>query len=100
MISFPLTELSEVIQEREGIPLISTVQAPQTPSPQPYLLPVNSSSSRKTVNRCVSGSTCTSCFTPFTINTMLNAFTSEFTAIRLDLELANPVVPPQNAGSG
>src|SRR6476660_7876982 len=52
-------------------PFISTVQAPQAPSPQPYLLPVKSRHSRNTVNSATSGSTVTSCFSPFTCKTMI-----------------------------
>ena len=39
------------VQERIGLPSISTVQAPQRPSPQPYLQPVRSRSSRRTLSR-------------------------------------------------
>jgi hypothetical protein len=40
-----------VTQERRGVPSISTVHAPQRPSPQPYLAPVSSRSSRRTLGR-------------------------------------------------
>src|SRR5690606_42073759 len=46
-----------VLQERMGLPLTCTVQAPQSAMPQPNLVPVSFSSSRSTQSNGVSGST-------------------------------------------
>src|SRR5271169_1280214 len=48
-----------VEQERTGSPSTWTVQAPQRPAPQPNFVPVNSSVSRRTQSRGVSGATST-----------------------------------------
>ena len=48
VISRAATAPSLVMHERAGSPSISTVQAPQRPSPQPYLAPVRPRSSRST----------------------------------------------------
>src|SRR5208282_4236893 len=53
-----------VMQERRGAPPSRTVQAPHWPSPHPYLLPVRSSSSRKTLSRLAPASTSTENFAP------------------------------------
>src|SRR5208337_3518112 len=55
-----------VMQERVVSPLRWTVQAPQSPTPQPDLLPFRSSSSRSAQRRGVSPSTSTVRFRPFT----------------------------------
>src|SRR6266849_9619465 len=55
VIDFPTPALTGTWHERRGAPPIRTVHAPHCPSPQPYLLPVKPSSSRKTSNRGVSG---------------------------------------------
>src|SRR5437867_10166547 len=67
VIGLPCTAASRVRHERTGRPSTSTVQAPHWPSPQPYLVPVRSSSSRRTARRVVSGSTSTSLGWPLTI---------------------------------
>src|SRR5271167_3843142 len=46
-----------VEQERTGSPSRWTVHAPQRPAPQPNFVPVNSSVSRRTQSRGVSGAT-------------------------------------------
>src|SRR5216683_4331383 len=58
---FPTAALAGIWHERRGAPPIRTVHAPHCPSPQPYLLPVKPSSSRKTFNRGVSGGYLTRC---------------------------------------
>src|SRR4029453_18214598 len=54
--SAPATPLIGTLQERTGSPLTCTVQAPQAAIPQPYLVPVNPSSSRSTHNSGASSS--------------------------------------------
>src|SRR5262245_15034948 len=56
----------EVTHDRTAFPSIRTVQAPQRPSPQTYLLPVKSRSSRRTLRRLRSVSVWTECFAPLT----------------------------------
>src|SRR5271167_1137522 len=48
-----------VEQERTGSPSRWTVHAPQRPAPQPNFVPVNSSVSRRTQSKGVSGATST-----------------------------------------
>jgi hypothetical protein len=48
-----------VMQARAGAPLSSTVHAPQAAMPQPYLVPVSCSVSRKAQSSGVSGATST-----------------------------------------
>ena len=48
VIGLPATLEAAVTHERVGAPSTRTVQAPHWPSPQPYLLPVNPKSSRRT----------------------------------------------------
>ena len=43
------------MHERRAIPSTHTVHAPHCPSPQPYLLPVRSKSSRNTLSSIRSG---------------------------------------------
>src|ERR1043165_8682040 len=52
----PATAPTGVRHERTGCPSSSTVQAPHCPSPQPYFVPVRSSSSRRTPSRLRSSS--------------------------------------------
>src|SRR5712691_8501817 len=82
----PTAALTGIWQERRGIPPISTVQAPHWPSPQPYLLPVKPSSSRRTYSRGVSGSYCTGYRLPFT-------------SISIALGIVSPILPPFGPGS-
>ena len=56
VICLPSAAFTVVRQDRTGAPSRSTVQAPHCPSPQPYLVPVRSSSSRSTARRERSGS--------------------------------------------
>src|SRR6185437_3353558 len=52
-----LIDDSGVWHERVGLPSISTVHAPQRPRPQPYLVPVSFSESRRIHKSGVSGAT-------------------------------------------
>src|SRR5947207_5409950 len=61
---------TEVTHERTALPSIRTVQAPQRPSPQPYLLPVRSRSSRKTPSRLRDGSVSVRCLVPLTCSSV------------------------------
>ena len=56
VIGLPATAPTRARQERTGWPSTSTVQAPQRPSPQPYLAPVRSRSSRRTLSKVRSAS--------------------------------------------
>src|SRR5438132_8528746 len=58
---------TEVMQEATLLPPTSTVQARHLPSPQPYLVPVNSKSSRRTSSSGRSGSVVTVLGCPFTV---------------------------------
>src|SRR5437762_1127222 len=55
-----------VTQERVALPSIKTVHAPHRPSPQPYLLPVRSRSSRRTLSRLRSESAVMERWAPLT----------------------------------
>src|SRR5262252_1135358 len=59
------------MQDRVGFPSINTVQAPHWPSPQPYLLPVKSRSSRKTLSRLLSASASMRRLLPFTLISLI-----------------------------
>ena len=74
MMSLLVVVPAAVIHDREGLPFISTVQAPQAPSPQPYLLRVKFSWWRNTLINATSGSTFTSRFEPFTFKTLIKFF--------------------------
>src|SRR5581483_3290468 len=52
----PATAPTVVVQERRGWPSTSTVQAPQSPSPQPYFVPVSPASNRMKLSRLRWGS--------------------------------------------
>src|SRR5579862_3331960 len=56
VISLVAAALTGVTHEWRGLFPIKIVHAPHWPSPQPYLLPVRSSCSRRTVRSGVSGS--------------------------------------------
>src|SRR5438874_2132957 len=70
VICLPAQSPTWVVQDRVALPSIVTVQAPQRPSPQPYLLPLRSRSSRKTLSRLRAGSTSTRCLLPLTWNSV------------------------------
>src|SRR5580700_4115840 len=63
---FPAATEIGVTQERTASPSRWTVQEPQSPAPQPYLVPVSSSVSRKTQSSGVSGATLTLRSVPLT----------------------------------
>src|SRR6185369_5716692 len=67
-IFFPATLFIGVTQLRAASPSICTVQAPQSPLPQPYLVPVRCSSSRRYHNSGISGSPVKERVTPLTVN--------------------------------
>src|SRR5258708_6843605 len=58
-------------QDLVASPSISTVQAPHSPSPQPYLLPVRLKSLRSTLKRLAVESTFTVNFFPFTFRAVI-----------------------------
>src|ERR1700677_4060200 len=63
-----LTLLTAVWQERTASPPTITVQAPQSPTPQPYLGPLMFNTSRSTHRRGISGGTSTVAVTLLTVN--------------------------------
>src|SRR5579871_2337843 len=65
-ICLPTQSPTCVVQDRVGLPSILTVQAPHRPSPQPYLLPHRSRSSRKTLRRLRAGAASMRCLVPLT----------------------------------
>jgi hypothetical protein len=66
VIDRPTTSPTGVRQARTAIPSTSSLQAPQTPSPQPYLVPVSPHSSRTTSSRDRDGSSRTDRSMPLT----------------------------------
>src|SRR5204863_9752528 len=62
------TSLTRMEQERWTSPLMCTAQAPHWAMPQPYLVPVRPTCSRKAQSRGVSPSTFTSTVLPFTFS--------------------------------
>src|SRR5262249_43501491 len=71
VMRFPSHSPTGVTQERVALPSMTTVHAPQRPSPQPYLLPVRSKSSRRTLSRLCAGSTLSRCLLPLTCNSAI-----------------------------
>src|SRR5215472_404645 len=69
----PATAAAVVTQERIGWPSTWTVQAPHTATPQPYLVPVNPSCSRRTHKSGTSGPTSTCCVLPLTTSEIMAA---------------------------
>src|SRR4030088_232705 len=61
-ICLPAAVAMEVWQERVAAPSTWTVQAPQSPIPQPYFVPVMLSRSRSTQSKGISGSASTVCW--------------------------------------
>src|SRR5690349_11486762 len=57
-----------VMQERTGCPLMCTVHAPHSATPQPNFVPVKPSVSRKTQSSGICGATSTVCGLPFRLN--------------------------------
>ena len=65
---FPATSETGVEHDRIADPSTCTVQAPQSPAPQPNFVPVSSSVSRNTHSNGVSGETLTFFSLPLTRN--------------------------------
>src|SRR5271169_6732798 len=64
VIFLPTASLTEVWQDRTASPLIWTVQAPQSPAPQPNFVPVICNCSRMTQSSGVSFAASTDIFRP------------------------------------
>src|SRR5215469_11792384 len=69
----PATAEVGVTHERTAAPSTCTVQAPHTAMPQPYLVPVRLSDSRRTQRRGISGGTSTCRGLPLTVNEIMTA---------------------------
>src|SRR5437016_9805992 len=67
---FPATVAIAAPHERVATPLIWTVQAPHNCKPQPNLVPVIPSVSRKTHSNGICGETSTLCRFPLRVNSM------------------------------
>src|SRR4051794_11734436 len=67
VIFLPAAALSEVWQDRTASPLRCTVQAPQSPAPQPNFVPVICSCSRMTHNNGVSPAASTDILRPLIV---------------------------------
>src|SRR5437763_10797736 len=67
---FPAILETGAPQERVATPLMCTVQAPQSCRPQPNLVPVRPSVSRKTHSNDICGETSTDCRFPLRMNSM------------------------------
>ena len=72
----PATLEIGVTQDRVGCPLICTVQAPHSAMPQPNLVPVMPSVSRRTQSSGMAGTTSTVCGLPFRVNLTAAMFPS------------------------
>ena len=72
-IERPPTADIGVWHERTALPSTCTVQAPQKPPPQPNLVPVRPSSSRRYQSSGMSGSPSNVRFDPFTVNVAIGA---------------------------
>src|SRR5579864_1445757 len=68
-----------VWQDRTALPFRWTVQAPQSPAPQPNLVPFMSRTSRRTHNRGVSAGTSTVLDCPFTLSVYAMSLTPDST---------------------
>ena len=68
ILSVAFTSLTRMEQERCTSPLMCTAQAPHWAMPQPYLVPVRPTCSRKAQSSGVSPSTFTSRALPFTLS--------------------------------
>ena len=63
-IVLPAASLTGVMHDRVASPSMITVQAPQSPAPQPNFVPTMPSSSRSAHSRGISGSTSSAMFPP------------------------------------
>src|SRR5262245_1989635 len=68
VISAPCSREAGNWQERIGTPFACTVHAPHWATPQPYLVPLRSSTSRRIQRRGMSGGTSTVADFPLTLN--------------------------------
>src|SRR5215471_6909864 len=68
VIVFPATAEIGVTQARIGDPLLWTVHAPHKDMPQPNLVPVKPSVSRRTQSRGMAAGTSTDCGLPLSVN--------------------------------
>src|SRR5208337_1439590 len=68
----PATSFTSSVHERSAFPFTITVQAPQSPSPQPYFVPVRPRSYRRTHRRMRLGSTSKLTGFPFSLNPMVS----------------------------
>src|SRR5205823_1087892 len=71
VIFLPATADSGVLQDLVGVPSICTVHAPQSPTPQPNLVPVKPSLSRSTQRSGMSGPAWTSRLLPLTTSVLI-----------------------------
>src|SRR5688572_27485576 len=74
MTVFPAMLFITVEQERTACPSTCTVQAPQSAIPQPNLVPVSPTTSRRTQSSGISGATSTVRDAPFRVKVMLAMF--------------------------
>ena len=70
VISRPARLIAKVRHARSGFPSTSTVQAPHSPMPHPYLAPVSPKRSRNTLRSSSLGATSNSWICPFTMSSM------------------------------
>src|ERR1700682_3359673 len=67
----PTAAPTGITQDRIGMPFTCTVQAPQSAAPQPNLVPVNPSSSRKAHSRGMSDGTSSVCDFPLILKVII-----------------------------
>ena len=71
VMALPEASLMGVVQLRAAVPFKWTVQAPQRPMPQPNLVPVRVSSSRRNHKRGMAGSPSKLRLLPFTLSLII-----------------------------
>src|SRR5579872_4423125 len=81
VIFLPATAEMGVTQARVGLPSTCTVQAPHSDMPQPNLVPVMPSVSRRTQSNGMAGTASTVCGLPFKVN--FTAATDSLLRVRL-----------------
>lgn len=81
VIGLPATSDALVTHERAGSPLTWTVQAPQTPMPQPNLVPLRFSSSRSTQSSGISGSPSYCLGLPLMVNVIMKPLSALVAAV-------------------
>src|SRR5438128_2253097 len=81
VVTFLLTAaLTGITQERTALPSMCTVQAPQSATPQPYLVPVRPTCSRSAHSKGVVGSTFTSLVFPLIVRRAMASLLREYGA--------------------